>query len=432
MTPTRLGWLGLVVGLACLLGVVPPRRSHRRLFNATPPPRKGCAEASHPQLKLTCSQCLADKRGGTCLRCRELGVDCACSSECGPPAKPGARKDTCTGSAKCCPNGDCPSCLAPGRPTLYTKLFPDGAGTTVSHLLDHAQWAALAGFQYGGAATHKAMAHSTTAHDVDQRSFVRLVFGTERVALAGEGATMPKGAREVKADALAKLDAHKLKPSDAVFLTDKYPPPVPKDAPGARSRAEFFAQLSEGLGCFTRAFAPRLMFAAPHKHSAPQLRVAAHIRRGDIDNHTQPEIRWVTNECVGATIQWVRAVVAGASNGTRQADAHVFSSLEQHSGRTPTTSADFELFRRRGVSVHLDDGKAKDKTDTALLHWAHFVAADVFIAGLGSFSNAPSTLNANCVLHPSKKVGAYHCYRMDDNDQRCVLRALANREKGNS
>ena len=61
------------------------------------------------------------------------------------------------------------------------------------------------------------------------------------------------------ADALAKLDARKLKPSDAVFLTDKYPPPVPKDAPGARSRAEFFAQLSQGLGCFTRAFAPRLM-----------------------------------------------------------------------------------------------------------------------------------------------------------------------------
>ncbi len=71
------------------------------------------------------------------------------------------------------------------------------------------------------------------------------------------------------------------------------------------------------------------------------------------------------------------------------------------------TSADFDVFRRRGVSVHIDvegrGGPAKHPaltTDAALLHMAHWSTADVFLAGHSSFSSIPALLNPNCVMAP--------------------------------
>lgn len=78
-----------------------------------------------------------------------------------------------------------------------------------------------------------------------------------------------------------------------------------------------------------------------------------------------------------------------------------------HGERRFWTSADFDVFRRRGVSVHIDvegrGGPAKHPaltTDAALLHMAHWSTADVFLAGHSSFSSIPALLNPNCVMAP--------------------------------
>ena len=96
-------------------------------------------------------------------------------------------------------------------------------------------------------------------------------------------------------------------------------------------------------------------------------------------------------------------------------DVHIFTSTiaderryrTVHGERRFWTSADFDVFRRRGVSVHIDvegrGGPAKHPaltTDAALLHMAHWSTADIFLAGHSSFSSIPALLNPNCVMAP--------------------------------
>ena len=95
-------------------------------------------------------------------------------------------------------------------------------------------------------------------------------------------------------------------------------------------------------------------------------------------------------------------------------DVHIFTSTIADERRYRSkytrrfwTSADFDVFRRRGVSVHIDvegrGGPAKHPaltTDAALLHMAHWSTADVFLAGHSSFSSIPALLNPNCVMAP--------------------------------
>ena len=67
----------------------------------------------------------------------------------------------------------------------------------------------------------------------------------------------------------------------------------------------------------------------------------------------------------------------------------------------------------------------RDRTATALDHWAHLAAADILLAGLSSFSVAPELLRAGCVLRATTATRAtgYHCYPRDDDARRCVARA---------
>ena len=68
------------------------------------------------------------------------------------------------------------------------------------------------------------------------------------------------------------------------------------------------------------------------------------------------------------------------------ADVHLFSSTEGRYGASA-----FDMFRTRGVTVHLDGDP--------LVAWAHFAAADVFVVGKSSFSRAAAWLNPRCVVH---------------------------------
>jgi len=139
--------------------------------------------------------------------------------------------------------------------------------------------------------------------------------------------------------------------------------------------------------------------------------VAIHLRRGDVDGSFR---RFVHDENVTRALDWIGDVARSVAPALA-VDVHIFTSTiaderryrTVHGERRFWTSADFDVFRRRGVSVHIDvegrGGPAKHPaltTDAALLHMAHWSTADVFLAGHSSFSSIPALLNPNCVMAP--------------------------------
>ena len=138
--------------------------------------------------------------------------------------------------------------------------------------------------------------------------------------------------------------------------------------------------------------------------------MAIHLRRGDVDASFR---RFVHDENVTRALDWIGDVARSVAPALA-VDVHIFTSTIADERRYRSkytrrfwTSADFDVFRRRGVSVHIDvegrGGPAKHPaltTDAALLHMAHWSTADVFLAGHSSFSSIPALLNPNCVMAP--------------------------------
>ena len=134
--------------------------------------------------------------------------------------------------------------------------------------------------------------------------------------------------------------------------------------------------------------------------------LAIHLRRGDVDASFR---RFVHDENVTRALDWIGDVARSVAPALA-VDVHIFTSIGSRPWKYTRrfwTSADFDVFRRRGVSVHIDvedrGGPAKHPaltTDAALLHMAHWSTADVFLAGHSSFSSIPALLNPNCVMAP--------------------------------
>jgi hypothetical protein len=194
-----------------------------------------------------------------------------------------------------CEMSECPACgyRASGAPVLYTNLFMDGAGTTVMHLLAHLEYAAAAGFSFGGAATTRYMPIGPTGHwsavrhGVEEWKILEFVFGTEHIvideALLPANTTLISSAAELQA-----LDVEAL--HEPIWYTEKNIPHA-LNSSFSVSKAVFLERLRAGARCFIDSREPRITFR-PHA-----VRVAMHLRRGDVDPQYEPEKRWVTTEC---------------------------------------------------------------------------------------------------------------------------------------
>ncbi|CAK0844905.1 unnamed protein product [Prorocentrum cordatum] len=118
--------------------------------------------------------------------------------------------------------------------------------------------------------------------------------------------------------------------------------------------------------------------------------IAIHIRRGDVKENKSAA---PTSEAGkiwsmrGVSDAWYFSLIAQISGTCApDADIHVFSSLEGN-----WNSSDFDGYRERGATVHLDGDPMEA--------WAHFVAADVLVMAKSSFSHVPALLNDNCVVY---------------------------------
>merc|ERR1712032_1347160 len=76
------------------------------------------------------------------------------------------------------------------------------------------------------------------------------------------------------------------------------------------------------------------------------------------------------------------------------ADVHVWSSVGKGLSKEECwTSSDFDGFRSRNMTVHLDE-------DGPLVAWAHMAHAQVFVMSMSFFSYIPAMLNSNCRVWP--------------------------------
>jgi len=115
----------------------------------------------------------------------------------------------------------------------------------------------------------------------------------------------------------------------------------------------------------------------------PAVKVAVHVRRGDLTNREHWAHRNVADEIYMGLIQAVQDVLDELG---RTAEVHVFSSTE--GGKF--SSEDFDGYRSKQMQVHLNGKEVDD--------WTHMTHADVLIQAPSAFSWVPGVLNSKCVL----------------------------------
>ena len=127
----------------------------------------------------------------------------------------------------------------------------------------------------------------------------------------------------------------------------------------------------------------------PH-FSSGKLRVAVHVRRGDIMKTTTGRgvDRFIPDDFYLTFLRLLKPVVAPA-------EIHVFSTTE---GKF--AESDFHDYSELGAHVHLD-GDANDD-------WAHMAQADVLVVAPSGFSWAAGLLNSQCVVAFASHPYAYH------------------------
>ena len=122
--------------------------------------------------------------------------------------------------------------------------------------------------------------------------------------------------------------------------------------------------------------------------SEPGFHIAVHVRRGDIASDSAFGYKKFLTDAV--YINAAKAVQAMLP----KAHVHMFSTTFNHlSGRDTYNASQFEVYKKHGFQVHLDNAEIDDMI--------HFAQADVLICSKSAFSNIVSVLNAKCVLHPT-------------------------------
>jgi len=134
-----------------------------------------------------------------------------------------------------------------------------------------------------------------------------------------------------------------------------------------------------------------LTHPVPHFPSmGATLRVAVHLRRGDIMKTTLGHgvNRFIPDSFYVKFLRLLKPIVAPAK-------IHVFSATE---GKF--TDADFDAYRQLGAEVHLNGQAVED--------WAHMAQADVLVVAPSGFSWVAGILNSKCVVGFESYPYAYH------------------------
>jgi hypothetical protein len=167
----------------------------------------------------------------------------------------------------------------------------------------------------------------------------------------------------------SKADA--LGPNSVVYLKQDWL----GDLDGKQS--EFFTP--GFLKSFREIGVPLSVWPLKFRNTLP--RVAVHLRRGDLPrDNGGGNGRWTDDNTTLALLHHITTRLGPA-------DVHLWSSNENKY----YTSEDFDVYRSKGVHVHLD-GEIMEA-------WAHFARADIFVQATSSFSYLPALANPRCVIY---------------------------------
>lgn len=141
--------------------------------------------------------------------------------------------------------------------------------------------------------------------------------------------------------------------------------------------------------------ATRSLSFAPGKTS-----VAIHVRRGDLPKGDER----------ATTDAYYFRLLDAILEEVQDADVHLWSSTTgTHRHEAPLwKSEDFDAYRSRGITVHLNDESMLDP-------WAHMSRADILVTSLSYFSYTPAVLSRGCVVYPGFAVYQGHRAEVPSN-----------------
>ena len=154
----------------------------------------------------------------------------------------------------------------------------------------------------------------------------------------------------------------------------------------------------------------------PTKYFSGQLRIAIHLRRGDILQTTRkwwpgPD-RFVPDAMYAGLLSLLGGLFGAA-------EIHIFSTSSSN-----FPNASFNRYRLRGVHVHLDGDILDD--------WAHMAQADVLVVAPSGFSWVAGLLNSRCVVTFKSFPWGYlpHWIQLNDDFRQAGQLRACLRDKG--
>merc|ERR1740121_3076666 len=265
---------------------------------------------------------------------------------------------------------ECKVCAfnGPAAPRLFIDGRDDGLGNNVEAIIYGMAFARKNGMSFGGVVGGGKMAHGLKVGNI-----VADMFGVQRDHLYQKTIPMP-ATRVKKLTQLEELRLSQNVTGDVWLATNL--PQMGIKAP--RTIDEFLD--NEFLEALRAQMLPRLTeqnpIAAIRHGSGPM--VAMHVRRGDVSQWHNPD-RYTKNEFYYDLADRIRAQLPGA-------EVHAWSELAGSS-----KSEDFDGFRDRNITVHLDT----DIVET----WSHMAQSQVLVMAKSSFSFISAILNRGCVVY---------------------------------
>jgi len=265
-----------------------------------------------------------------------------------------------------------------GALRLYVNEHSDGAGHRLKNIIEGIAISLRFGLNLGGALPVGTL---VTEHGHNFRDILNAFFGVgagDELVAASREVPVEKTINTVEAlDSWLQSRGDNAAPVSSVYLPSVGDWQVWAGKNYIPAETIFPDDLRAALG--------QELAKLPLPHFDPaRPSVAIHVRRGDL---RRDDKRVIPDQYYLDMIQQIKKHIP-------EADVHIWSSLENaeaYKRLKHWNVSDFDVFRREGITLHLDDPGLVEP-------WAHLARADVLIMSQSAFSAVPAYLNLNCVI----------------------------------
>lgn len=171
---------------------------------------------------------------------------------------------------------------------------------------------------------------------------------------------------------------------------------------------EFLARLRLGASCEVRkvmaAQSRWSLVSSPTRTRVRVIRIAAHIRKGDVDDgNPKHAFRYTDDRFYFDLFDALVKAIDVTSKGTARVESHAFTSCNSEARCKRYQEEVAQEYLKHNVSLHVDSeiesGITDNRSKDLLVAWSHFISADIFIMAVSSFSHVPALFNPKCVLY---------------------------------